>query len=210
MHGEELLEPEGALVGIVGAEAWSALEPARRDALLSAWTADVLLAFGQVDGEPTIVARDGQWIVSATYRHRTDDTDVAGRSEGTFTFDEAGALTSEDSTLQDRWRTTFFVRPDSVEGVSQEIVLKALQTKGRTLKQCFTDAWEYDLELQGRVRLAWTLQAGKAEQMAVVAGDEHPEDLARCYARVVRSVAFPEEAAGQVRWSFSAVKAPVE
>ena len=58
----------------------------------------------------------------------------------------------------------------------------------------------------GAVRLGWSVAAGQVDGLTLIADPDAPapESLAKCYARSIRKLEFPEGAAGNIRWVFVA------
>lgn len=201
-----IVPPASAAGAARDPEAWAAVDPAQRAQDLLAWTERVLLAFDQPDASvagQVGAAKGGGHTVERAYLRRDEVSGRSLRATGRFTFDDGLALAPVEETVDRRYETTMFVRPDRVTGLDAGVVEQALTAQGGSIRKCFTEAWEADLALAGRVRLEWVVSGGKADALAVLADDDPPEALARCYARAVRAVPFPADAAGEVRWVFA-------
>lgn len=201
--GETWHAPEAALAAAVDPEAWKLVDAAQRGRDLLAWTDGVLLAFAQpIEGEGSVAPTKTGWIVERPYLRREDGAGRSVEATGRWTFDAAPAQVSAEETLGVKWETVLFVRADRLEGVPDAAVQAALTAHGGAVKQCFQAAWEEDLTLTAKVRLAWTVTGGKADAVGVIADDAPPQELAACYARSVRAGAYPPEITGKVRWVF--------
>ncbi len=208
----ELIPPEGAATVALDEEAWQMVDAQQRASDLQAWTHGILLAFDQPVDEGTQRAIKGGFVVEQGYLHRADAAGVTTDSQGTWRFDASAALTEQSSAPDRHHKTVLSVRPDRLTGdLTSEIVEAALFEKGRAIKDCFVEAWEQDLTLDGRVRFAWSVSEGKVSDLSVIE-DARPlsMDLARCYATSVRKLAFPEDLTGGVRWVFATTRSDVE
>ncbi|HHO50641.1 MAG TPA: hypothetical protein ENK18_07140 [Deltaproteobacteria bacterium] len=212
MIGETLHAPESAASAALDQEAWGRVDARQRASDLSAWTRRILLAFDQALGESTQQATGGGFTIEQRYLRRTDTAGATTQSLGTWSFDASGELLDHRASPESHHKTTLSVRSDRLTGtLTSELVEAALFEQGRAIKDCFTTAWEHDLTLDGRVRLAWTVQEGKATDLSVIEdGQPLSMDLARCYASVVRRLEFPEDATGTVRWIFATTRSDTE
>jgi hypothetical protein len=219
--GETWYAPDAALAAAVDPEAWKLVDAAQRGRDLLAWTDGVLLAFAQpLEGEGSVAPSKGGWIVERPYLRREDAAGRSVEATGRWTFGAnplagpAGAAgpaqVAAEETIGARYETVLTMRADRLEGVPDAAVQSALTAHGGAVRQCFQQAWEQDLALAGKVRLAWTVTGGKADAVGVIADDAPPPDLAACYARAVRAGAYPPEITGKVRWVFSVERRVVE
>jgi len=201
---------ERAALASVNDDAWSAANGRKRGDLLLAWTTNVLVAFDQFDiRDPRPVhtpGSNGRTRVETSIWQRTHEKHVAKHTRAIFTFANDAALESVDRDQGDSWKSTFTVRESRVEGVSVAAVMSALKTRGRSLAKCMDQAWKENLTISGRTRFQWTIRAGKATQIALVAEDDDGSGIASCYHRALQSIDFPPELGGQVVWSFNIVR----
>lgn len=201
--------PEAAAASALDPEAWDMVDADQRASDLHAWTQAILLAFDQPVGEGSQRALPSRgFSIEQRYLHRTDAKQATTQSLGTWTFDASGGLLEHQASPEAHHETSLSVRPDRLTGnLTSSIVEAALFQEGGHIKDCFVEAWEHDLTLDGRVRLAWTVSGGKATELSVIE-DERPlsMELARCYATAVRKLEFPEGTAGGVRWVFATTR----
>jgi hypothetical protein len=197
-----LRSPEEALAAAVEDDVWSNLGVEAGVTALRTWTDAVMLAFDQPTGSAAVTGTGNRWVVTRRLLRRGDGAGQSEEVEATLTWNAARELVSAEEDVQVRWLTTLYVRPDKVSGLPEGAVDRALTDHGRVVRQCFTDAWTDDLAQAGRVRLKWDVAGGKVGTVAVITEDGTDEDLARCYARAVRSGAYPAEASGTVTWIF--------
>jgi hypothetical protein len=214
--GEQWLEPGAALGGSIDRAAWDALDAAGRQAAWLKWTDEVLLAFDQpsADGlaQVTVDAKKKVTVVDRRYMRRDDKAGRSADAVSKWTFDnttlaQTGAPTEQVLARED---VSLFQRADKLDGVSDAVVGAAIESKGLTIRKCFTHAWEDDLSLDGRVRLEWNVTGGKAAGMVIVTEEDTNEALAQCYARSINSAAFAADAKGSVRWVFGVTRTPVK
>jgi hypothetical protein len=214
--GEQWLEPGAALAGAIDRAAWDALAGDAREAAWLKWTDEVLLAFDQpsADGlaQVTVDAKKKATVVDRRYMRRDDAAGRSADAVSKWTFDNATLAQTGAPTEQvlEREDVGMFQRVDKLDGVSEAVVSAAIQSKGLTIRKCFTNAWEQDLGLDGRVQLEWNVSGGKAAGMAIVTEEGTNEELAKCYARSINSAAFPADAKGSVRWVFAVSRTPVK
>jgi hypothetical protein len=183
-------------------DGWSSLPIDRVATAVRTWADGVLLAFDQPVGDAAFTATGNRIQLTRRVLRRGDG---AGQSEDvavTLTFGPDRTLAATDDEVQARWVTTMYVRRDKLTGVPESAVDRALTDHGRLVRQCFTDAWNADLALDGRVRLQWDVAGGKVGTVAVITEAGTNEDLARCYAGAVRAGTYPSEASGTVTWVF--------
>lgn len=202
---EAWLEPSQAAPALL-ADAWTKASPAEKSARIGAWTQEVFLAFDQPLHTPlTGQAQGRNWSVAATYLKRRDATGGSLQMEGSFLFSDTLSLVkspvAEEGTA---FTTRLLLNPYHSKDASVETVRAALHSKGKAFQDCFDAAWEGDLAIDGPVRVQWSIASGKASAVGVVATDEAHPELNRCYASVLRRVAFPESLTGTMVWSFTA------
>jgi hypothetical protein len=207
MVGETWYEPGAALPAAVDRAAWDGLDAATRESRWLEWVDEVLLAFDQpVAGglaQVTVDAKKKVTVIDRRYRRHEDSAGRSADAVTKWTFDNATLLvtTSAEQVLS-REDVSLFQRAEKVEGMAEATVDEAIRSKGKTIRTCFTKAWEADLALSGRVRLEWSVADGKVVEVAVLADEKTNDTLAACYGRAIRSAAYPAGTSGSVRWVF--------
>ncbi len=176
------------------------------------WTREVLLAFDQgIFTEPLQATHHGSgWQVTGGFYQREDGVGQSRHSQGTWTFDSAGRLTAVERDNGQRYTTRLLSTAYRTEGIAEDAVRAAIHTRGGHFKQCFQQAWEVDLSLEGPVRLHWTMAGGIIKTMGVVDAKDTQRGLLTCYSSWLRKVPFPESFSGSVRWSFTADRRKID
>ncbi len=208
--------------GVMVANTWKSLEEAPAAALVpekfkaaaltakgdafKAWTQGVLLAWETPEptaAAPTVkAARPTGWEVGATFWHRTENWHQMRKVAGKFTFDATGKMVKADRATGENWTSTFYTQPFKIVGaVSEAEVAATLEQQGKTLAECFHNAWLKDPFVKGRARIQWSIESTKPTKFAVA--DPAMGDLNNCYAKAIKKVQFSEGATGTVIWSFS-------
>lgn len=207
----KVFKPEDAAEAAIDGEAWASAEDTEKAKAIAKWVDEVLLAFARPDPDTPRVRRTSRgYDVLRTYVHRTNTKNQTAKSAGSWTFGAKGEQLGHNTEELQRWSSRFFVRPDRLEGVEKEVVVDALTSYGRVIKDCYHEAWTRNPALQGRIRLEWTIANGEATDLSVIGGDSPDMELAKCYARAVRSIQFPDDASGDVRWVFAVERSEVE
>ena len=192
---------------------WASASQKERGEWSMIYTTNVVLAFEQfdiADPRPRHSAMAGGSLVQATYWTRTRDAWVAKHATSTYEFDRTGALIREDISESTRWKSSFSVQSFRGGSVPDEPIHTALEQQGRTLLKCVGAAWKEDLTITGRTRMQWTLEQGKATQIALVAQDDDGSGIEQCYYRALAEIEFPPELAGRVIWAFNIDRRPLE
>lgn len=205
--GDQWYTPEAALPAAVDRAAWDALDADAREEAWLVWVDEVLLAFAQPDEEGlaqvTVDAKKGVTVVDRRYLRRGDG---AGRSEevvGKWTFDKGLVVSGSGEQVLKQEDVSLFQRSAKVDGVEESVVEAAITSAGSLIRKCFSDAWEADLGLDGRVRLEWTLSGGKVSNIQYVVEEGTDDTLATCYARIVKlNAKWPAGTRGEVWWVF--------
>ena len=71
-----------------------------------------------------------------------------------------GTLLDHEDVDEASYITRLTVRPDQLEGISPEAAQQVMTGQGRTISDCFKDAWNRDLSLSGAV--IWTSRSREA------------------------------------------------
>jgi hypothetical protein len=201
------LAPEKALPAAVDRAAWDALPAADRTARILQWTDHVLLAYdlpsATLPGK-VVAGSKGAFTVERRMFRRSDRSGGATDLTEKSTFDATLTRTAVTQQVHGDFTSNLVTRPESVTGISEAVVDQALTSKGRVIRECFTDLWEVDPTITGRVVMSWTVTAGKVDPVAVVEmpGEVANPELVKCYGRHIRAAAYPPEANGTVRWVF--------
>lgn len=208
-----LHEPLAALPHSLSPEAFAKLDAASRQAALLAWTDQVLLAFDRPDAKVpgTVTASKGNTAVTRRFLRRNERSLGLDDLTARWTYD-AALMGTVTETVHTRWQTSFFSRPDHIEGLDQATVQAALTAKGKVIADCFEAVWAADPLAAGRVVFEWNVEAGKVEGLTVVTSPSETLNglLARCYGNHIQGTSYPAEAKGRVRWSFAATRGEVQ
>jgi hypothetical protein len=207
-------EPGAALPHALDPAAFAALDAAGREKVLLDWTDHVLLAFQQPHGLAVVTAdpKTKSTLVDRQYFRRDDQPAHSVDAVSKWTYGPDLVATAAVEQVQSRIATTLFLRPNKVEGLDTAAVDAALTSKGLVIRQCFTDAWNRDLSLDGKVVLDWAVADGKVGTISVVNEAGPPDlgkppkpadpELAKCYANAIRSAAYPAGSKGAVSYVF--------
>ena len=199
------MDPANAASTLLGTT-WSKASLTEQGQLVGSWTSEVLLAFDQPLHEPLLGRSEGKnWRVPTSYLKRRDAIGGTLQMDGSFLYDMDMFLLTRPSPEEGTpFTTRLLLNPYHTRDDSVETVRTALHTRGKAFQDCFDAAWEDDLSLDGPVRVQWSIAGGAATAVGVVATDEGHPDLNRCYASVLRRVAFPDDLSGTMVWSFTA------
>lgn len=213
--GDQWYDPAAALPAAVDRAAWDALTADAREEQWLVWVDEVLLAFAQPseDGlaQVTPDAKRGVTVVDRRYWRRAEEAGRSADVVGKWTFDRALSVVGSTEQVLAEHDVTLYQRADKVEGVEESVVDGAITSTGLLIRKCFSEAWEADLGLTGRVRLEWTLDGGKIGSIAILAEEDTNDELAGCFARAVKYHAkWPAGVRGQVRWVFGVDRTPVK
>jgi hypothetical protein len=208
----KLVEPPTAAVASIDPAAWAMMDAPSKTAAFGAWTDKVLLAFTDPDEKiPTQPKPTKSGVpVTRSYLRRDEPMWTTAHATGTWVFGPDGALVGQPAeTVDQKYRSEEFTRPERVTGVTNDVVIKGLETRGAVIKECFTKAWDADLDYAGRVVLEWKISGGKTEGVKLVdmAGDPPPNrDLANCQANAVNNITWAEGVQGSGVWVFAIIR----
>lgn len=212
--GDQWYAPAAALPAAVDKGAWTGLDGATRETKWVEWVDRVLLAFDQPSpsglAQVTNDAKRQVTVVDRRYWRRSEEPGRSADVVNKWTFDAKLVVASSTEQVLSEEDVSLFQRAEKVDGVSEAAVDQAITTKGLVIRKCMTQAWEEDLGLEGRVRLEWSLAAGKVSDIVILAEEETNDALAACYARAVKNASYPADAAGTVRWVFAVQRDPAK
>ncbi|MCB9684670.1 MAG: hypothetical protein H6735_06525 [Alphaproteobacteria bacterium] len=199
---------DGAWTEPTSVPGWADTPADQREAHATAWVDQVLLAFAQPTGQPTVAtARDGAVTVARELLRRDGRDRRTAEAVHTVVIGVDGIATTTEEVRRS-WETTFALQHLSTEGLGgQGAVHQALEQVGGGLGQCIAEGWRADHAFRGATRLQWTVAAGAVTQVAVVQIGEGdvpalPEPVVRCIGNAIRRVRWGDDAAGTTMWVF--------
>jgi hypothetical protein len=193
----------GGLPAVVAPDAWKALAPAKKDALLGAWVDAALLPFAAPAGDPKVAHASGRTQVTRSYLRREGEAGRAAEVTTVFDFDAAGALHGRADTVTKTWTTQLFVQSVSVAGLAADVAQTGVESSGAAIRKCWEDAWEADRTIAGTTRLEWTVGGGKATKVTEVDTSTLPAPVVVCIGNALQRTSWPADAAGTVRYVFA-------
>jgi hypothetical protein len=184
-------------------DAWKALAAPKRDAVLTAWVDDALLAFAAPSGAPSVAHAGGRTQVTRSFLRRDGEAGRAAEVKTVFDFDAAGALAGRTDTVGKVWQTRLFVQEVSVTGLAANVAQTGLESSGGAIQRCWQEAWEADRTVAGTARLEWTVGGGKASRVTEIDTSSLPAPIVTCIGNALQRTTWPADAAGTARYVFA-------
>jgi hypothetical protein len=201
------LEPAEKALPVVLGTTWPTLDAEAREAAIAFWTKEVLFAYAQPTAAPEVETRDGVVTVTTPILRRSTAALTAEETTVTHTFAADGTATVTE-TPPTTWVSSLVLKPNSAKGLSVDELQSTLESRGKLLERCLRGAWQEDLTLVQRTRIAWDIAQGKATGLKV--RQQHSHALSQCFANVIGQLEFPTDGTVDVEFGVRRVQSAAE